>query len=76
MGRLEALADTQALQLARARSVRALENLQAMYGYYIDKGQWQQAASLFTDDATYEFGQSGVYKGPLSISHALELMGP
>lgn len=76
VGRLETMADAKALQLARTRSVRAIENLQAMYGYYIDKGQWQQAASLFAEDATYEFGQSGVYKGPLSISHGLELMGP
>ncbi len=47
LGRLEALADEKELQVARTRSVRAIENLQAMYGYYIDKGQWQQAATLF-----------------------------
>ncbi|MEY4640030.1 MAG: hypothetical protein RLZZ227_24 [Pseudomonadota bacterium] len=76
LGRLEALADAKALQLSRARSVRALENLQAMYGYYIDKGQWQQAADLFSDEGTYEFGQSGVYKGRASIADGLSLMGP
>jgi hypothetical protein len=76
IGELEALADAKALQLSRARSVRALENLQAMYGYYIDKGQWQQAADLFTADGTYEFGQNGVYKGAESIRDGLSLMGP
>ena len=45
LGRLEALADAKELQLARTHSVRAIENLQAMYGYYIDKGQWQKAAA-------------------------------
>jgi SnoaL-like domain len=76
LGRLEALADAQELQLARAHSVRALENLQAMYGYYIDKGQWQQAAALFSRDGSYEFGQGGVYLGPASIERGLSLMGP
>jgi hypothetical protein len=76
LGRLEALADAKELQLARAHSVRALENLQSMYGYYIDKGQWKQAAALFSHDATYEFGQSGVYVGNAHVERALSLMGP
>ncbi len=76
LGRLETLADVKELQLARAHSVRAIENLQAMYGYYIDKGQWQKAATLFSRDGTYEFGQSGVYIGNAHIERALSLMGP
>lgn len=76
IGKLEALADTKALQLSRARSVRAIENLQAMYGYYIDKGKWQEASTLFANDGTYEFGQSGVYVGNDSIASGLALMGP
>ncbi len=61
LGKLEALADEKELQLARTHSVGALENLQAMYGYYIDKGQWKKAAALFSHDGTYEVGKSGVY---------------
>ncbi|MGC1457122.1 MAG: nuclear transport factor 2 family protein [Steroidobacteraceae bacterium] len=76
LGRLEALADAKELQLARTHSVRAIENLQGMYGYYIDKGQWQKAAGLFSRNATYEFGQSGVYVGTTHIERALSLMGP
>jgi SnoaL-like domain len=76
LGKLEALADARELQLARTHSVRALENLQAMYGYYIDKGQWQKAAALFSHDGTYEFGQSGVYIGSAHVQRALSLMGP
>ena len=75
LGRLEAQADAREQQLARTHSVRAIENLQAMYGYYIDKGQWKQAASLFGRNATYEFGQSGVYIGNAHIERALSLMG-
>jgi SnoaL-like domain len=76
LGRLEALADAKELQLARAHSVRAIENLQAMYGYYIDKGQWKKGSALFSRTATYEFGQSGVYIGTAHIERALSLMGP
>lgn len=76
LGRLEALADTKELQLARTHSVRAIENLQAMYGYYIDKGQWKQAAGLFNHDGSYEFGQSGVYIGNAHVERGLSLMGP
>jgi hypothetical protein len=76
LGKLEALADSKQLQLSRARSVRAIENLQAMYGYYFDKGKWDEVAQLFTADGTWEFGQSGVYAGSDSIAKGLSIMGP
>lgn len=76
LGKLEALADAKELQLARTHSVRAIENLQAMYGYYVDKGQWKKAASLFAKDGSYEFGQSGVYIGNAHVERGLSLMGP
>jgi hypothetical protein len=76
LGKLEAQADAKELQLARTHSVRAIENLQAMYGYYIDKGQWKKAAALFAHDGTYEFGQSGVYVGSAHVERGLSLMGP
>jgi SnoaL-like domain len=76
LGKLEAQADAKELQLARTHSVRAIENLQAMYGYYIDKGQWKKAAGLFSRDGTYEFGQSGVYVGSTSVERGIGLMGP
>lgn len=76
LGRLEVMADREALKLARVSSLRAIENLQAMYGYYVDKGRWEDAANLFTEDGSWEFGQSGVYDGRDSVERGLELMGP
>jgi hypothetical protein len=76
LGHLEALADAKELAVGRVESVRAIENLQGMYGYYIDKGQWRQAASLFSHDGTWEFGQSGVYVGRSHIERGLSLAGP
>jgi hypothetical protein len=64
------------LEVARLEAHDAVENLQAIYGYYFDKNQWDEVAGLFTDDATYEIGQRGVYKGKKRIREALNLIGP
>jgi hypothetical protein len=54
----------------------AIENLQATYGYYFDKGLWDQAADLFTADGSFEYGQRGVYIGRDRIRRAMLLFGP
>jgi len=54
----------------------AIENQQAMYGYYFDKGLWDEVADLFTQRGTFEYGQHGVYEGPDRIRRALLLFGP
>src|SRR3569623_1484302 len=54
----------------------AIENLQATYGYYFDKGLWDQAADLFSADGTFEYGQRGVYVGVPHIRRAMLLFGP
>lgn len=41
----------------------AITNLQATYGYYVDKGLWDEAADLFTADGTLEIAGRGVYVG-------------
>ncbi len=51
-------------------------NLQRIYGYYIDRAMWDQAADLFADDATFESGQQGVYAGKRRIRDFLGLQGP
>src|SRR5690606_28462718 len=42
---------------------RAIANLQAAYGYYVDKGLWDKAADVFAGDGTLEIAGRGVYKG-------------
>lgn len=54
----------------------AIENLQATYGYYFDKGLWDQAAALFTAKGSFEYGQRGVYVGTARIQRAMLLFGP
>ena len=50
-------------QATAAQDYVALANLQAIYGYYVDKCEWDQVADLFAKDGTLEIGLRGVYVG-------------
>ncbi|HEY4341328.1 MAG TPA: nuclear transport factor 2 family protein [Steroidobacteraceae bacterium] len=52
-----------------------IENLQRIYGFYIDRAMWDQAADLFAPDATIESGQQGVYVGKRRVREFLGLSG-
>ena len=54
----------------------AIERLQRIYGFYIDKGFWSEAASLFADDATIEVAGSGVFVGKARVLEYLRSRGP
>ena len=54
----------------------AIETLQATFGYYFDKGLWDQAAALFAPNGSFEYGQRGVYIGVPHIRRAMLLFGP
>ena len=51
------------VQAQAAKDYIAVCNLQGAYGYYVDKGLWDEAADLFADDGTLEIAGRGVYKG-------------
>jgi hypothetical protein len=54
----------------------AIERLQRVYGYYLDKKLWDEIVPLFTDDATVEIGGRGVYIGRTSVGHLFkDVMG-
>jgi hypothetical protein len=63
-------------RVARLEDQDAVENLQATFGYYFDKGLWDDTADLFARSGSFEYGQSGVYIGQERIRHALLLFGP
>jgi hypothetical protein len=54
----------------------AIENVVSMYGYYLDKQQWDLLTDLFSEDCTFEISQRGVYHGRKGVRRALELFGP
>jgi len=51
-------------------------NLQAAYGYYVDKGRWDDAADLFARDATLELAGRGVYVGQDRVRAYLNHLPP
>ena len=46
--------------------IQAIKKLQKAYGFYLDKGMWEDLADLFADDAVANY-PAGVYVGKKSI---------
>jgi hypothetical protein len=63
-------------RVARLEDQDAVENLQATFGFYFDKGLWGDAADLFARNGSFEYGLSGVYVGQERIRRAMLLFGP
>lgn len=60
----------------RANDHLAIMNLQAAYGYYVDKGLYDEAADLFSDAATLEIAGRGFFKGLPRIREYLNALPP
>ncbi|HEX7710701.1 MAG TPA: nuclear transport factor 2 family protein [Sphingomonadaceae bacterium] len=59
-----------------AQDYHAICNLQAAYGYYVDKGKWDEAAELFAEDGTIELAGRGVYVGRERVRAYLHHLPP
>lgn len=53
-----------------------VRNLQAAYGYYVNRRMWDDVVDLFADDSVYEVGGVGVYEGKTGVRRAMERQGP
>jgi hypothetical protein len=73
---LESTVGTLQNRIQLLQDTDAIENLVSIYGYYLDKQQWDLLTDIFADDATMEISERGVYAGKPSIRKALELFGP
>jgi hypothetical protein len=73
---LEATAAKLRQRIDRLQDEDRIETLVSVYGYYLDKQQWDQLTDLFADDGSMEISLRGVYRGKKSIRRALELFGP
>ncbi len=58
-----------------AADINEVKRLQRIYGYYIDRSDWDNVVDLLTDDATAEYGSSGVYVGKAKIRELLYGIG-
>jgi len=54
----------------------SIEKLQRIYGYYLDKGLWSQAADLFADDGEVAVAGRGGYVGKARVLAYLRAIGP
>jgi hypothetical protein len=73
---LERRATQLAAEVQRLADRDEIENLQRIYGFYIDKGQWSEAAALFTSDARFEIQGRGIYRGSAGMLRYLRGVGP
>ena len=53
-----------------------VRNLQAAYGYYVNRRMWDDVNDLFAADGVYELGGNGIYVGRDGVRKAHERMGP
>lgn len=58
------------------RDEQQIENLQRIYGFYIDRAMWDKAAALFASNGTIEYGQQGVFKGAQRVREFMGSWGP
>ena len=56
-------------------AITKIQRLGKAFGYYTDKGYFSEAADLFTDDATFQWGTDGVYAGKARIRELLTRHG-
>jgi acetyl esterase/lipase len=61
-----------AAEVQAAEDVRAIKHLQRAYGFYLDKGMWEDLSQLFTADAVANY-PAGIYVGKDSIRRHLFL---
>lgn len=54
----------------------AIANLQRMYGFYVDKSQWEHVADLFARDAILEINGRGRFIGHERIRAYMRHFGP
>ena len=55
------------LQVQANKDWTQIANLQASYGYYVDKMRWDDAADLFVKNATLEIAGRGLFNIGLRI---------
>ncbi len=53
-----------------------IENLQRIYGFYLDKGLWSEAIALLDEDAELEIQGRGIFRGRQHILAYLRAVGP
>lgn len=64
--------DALTTRVEKLEGSRAVKKLQRAFGFYVDRGLWDDAADLFADNGTIEIGMDGVYVGKARIKDYLK----
>ena len=64
---LDAQIDALTTRVEKLEAARAVKKLQRAFGFYVDRGLWDEAADLFAGNGTIEIGMDGVYVGKARI---------
>ena len=59
----------------RIKDINDIKRLQRIFGYYFDRGLWDEIRDLFSEDATLEYARDGVYKGKDKIGEYFYALG-
>ena len=62
------------LRVQKLEGARAVKKLQRAFGFYVDRGLWDDAAELFATNGTIEIGVDGVYVGKARIRDYLKAL--
>lgn len=54
-------------RLTRLEDIEAIKRVQRAYGYYLDKGLWDEMLELFTEDGSIEIASRGLYRGKAQV---------
>jgi len=68
--------DELAERIAVLNDEQLVRNLQAAYGYYVNRRMWDDVTDLFAPNGVYELGGNGIYVGTKGVRKAHERMGP
>ncbi len=66
--------DALTTRVEKLEGARAVMKLQRSFGYYMDRGLWQDAADLFASNGSVEIGADGVYVGTARIRDYLKAL--
>ena len=69
---LDARLDALEAQVVAAEDLAAIKRLQRQYGYYVDKGLWEDVADLYTEDAISEEATGDVSRGIAGLEEKLK----
>src|SRR4051812_17297339 len=66
LARLEAQVEALTRELGRLQDIQAIRTLQHTYGYFMDKGLYDEVVDLFAEDGQLRF-MGGVFRGKAGV---------